>query len=72
MEKKVAHDLRAIARQFQICGGFQQAEPYGTGHINDTYCVSFNQAGAPARYARDYAILGASRTLHPKLLALAK
>ncbi|MCX6868798.1 MAG: hypothetical protein NTV46_21865 [Verrucomicrobia bacterium] len=31
------HDLRSIARQFQIHGGFQTAAPYGSGHINDTY-----------------------------------
>ena len=26
------------------------AAPYGSGHINDTYCVVFRQAGAPVRY----------------------
>ena len=44
------HDLRAIARQFQIYGEFLGAEPYGSGHINDTYRVVFDQAGLPARY----------------------
>jgi aminoglycoside phosphotransferase (APT) family kinase protein len=50
MGPKVAHDLRAVARQFQIAGDFQQGEPYGSGHINDTYCVWFQQAGARVRY----------------------
>ena len=39
-----------MARQFQIYGEFLGAEPYGTGHINDTYCAVFNQGGAPVRY----------------------
>ncbi len=44
------HDVRAIARQFHIYGDFQNAAPYGSGHINDTYCVSFEQAGCATRY----------------------
>jgi hypothetical protein len=44
------HDVRAVARQFQIHGEFSGAEPYGSGHINDTYCLAFNQGGAPVRY----------------------
>ena len=44
------HDVRAIARQFQIYGEFVDFAPYGTGHINDTYCATFDQAGARARY----------------------
>jgi len=47
---KPAHDVRAIARQFQIYGEFLGAIPYGTGHINDTYCATFDQAGTPTRY----------------------
>ena len=44
------HDVRAVARQFQICGEFLGAEPYGSGHINDTYCACYSQGGAPVRY----------------------
>jgi Phosphotransferase enzyme family len=40
----------AAARQFQIDGDFSSVTPYGTGHINDTYCAVFHQAGVPARY----------------------
>src|SRR5262245_54120581 len=43
-------DLRAIARTFTIHGEFLTASPYGNGHINDTYCAQFSQAGAPVRY----------------------
>ncbi len=43
-------DIRAIARRFQICGKFVAAEPYGSGHINDTYCANFDQGGTPVRY----------------------
>jgi aminoglycoside phosphotransferase (APT) family kinase protein len=44
------HDLRGLARQFQIFGEFLSAEPYGSGHINDTYCAVFDQAGTRVRY----------------------
>ena len=44
------HDVRAVARQFQIHGEFIEAAPYGSGHINDTYCVVFNQGGTRVRY----------------------
>jgi Ser/Thr protein kinase RdoA (MazF antagonist) len=47
---KLKHDVRAVARQFQIHGEFLEAAPYGSGHINDTYCVVFQQAGTPVRY----------------------
>jgi aminoglycoside phosphotransferase (APT) family kinase protein len=50
MDLKSRYDLRAIARRFQIYGEFLKAEPYGSGHINDTYCVVFDQAGTPLRY----------------------
>jgi hypothetical protein len=44
------HDVRAIAHQFQIHGEFISAGPYGSGHINDTYCAVFNQGGTAVRY----------------------
>ncbi len=44
------HDVRSVARHFQIYGGFLSAEPYGSGHINDTYCVVFDQGGVRVRY----------------------
>lgn len=47
---KRRHDVRSVAGEFQIYGEFISADPYGSGHINDTYCAVFNQGGAPVRY----------------------
>ncbi len=47
---KPKHDVRAVARHFYIAGEFLSAEPYGSGHINDTYCVVYNQGGTRVRY----------------------
>ena len=44
------HDLRAVARQFQIAGAFVFAERYGSGHINDTYRATYELQGAPVRF----------------------
>ncbi len=44
------HDVSAIACQFQIDGEFAGATTYGSGHINDSYCVTFHKAGVPVRY----------------------
>ena len=44
------HDVSAIACQFQIDGEFAGATTHGSGHINDSYCVTFHQAGMPMRY----------------------
>ena len=44
------HDIRAVARRFQIHGEFLRAAPYGSGHINDTYRATFDQGGARVRY----------------------
>ena len=44
------HDVRTVALHFQILGDFLSAGPYGSGHINDTYCVVFDQGGTHGRY----------------------
>jgi Ser/Thr protein kinase RdoA (MazF antagonist) len=44
------HDVRAVASEFQIAGKFLRAVPCSTGHINDSYCVSFLQADVNVRY----------------------
>lgn len=44
------HNVSAAARQFQFSGDFLSATPYGSGHINDSYCVVFHHAGVPVRY----------------------
>ena len=41
-------NVGAIVRQFQICGEFQGATPYGSGHINDTFRVTLQNAGVAA------------------------
>jgi aminoglycoside phosphotransferase (APT) family kinase protein len=49
--KRVAKfDLRAIGRAFMIHGDYVGGEPYGSGHINDTFAVVYNQAGEQIRY----------------------
>lgn len=44
------HDIPAIARNFDIFGEFVSYEPFGNGHINDTYAASYVQGGAVIRY----------------------
>ncbi len=41
------HDVSAVAREFQINGEYVVAAPYGSGHINDSYCATFDEAGSP-------------------------
>jgi Ser/Thr protein kinase RdoA (MazF antagonist) len=40
----------AVACQFEISGEFLEAIPYGSGHINDTYRVTFRENGSPHCY----------------------
>jgi Ser/Thr protein kinase RdoA (MazF antagonist) len=42
--------LRRVFEGFQVWGDFAKAEPYGSGHINDTYRVATNLAGTPVHY----------------------
>jgi hypothetical protein len=44
------HDLAEVVRHFAIEGEFLRAEPYGTGHINDTYASHWRTAGGAVRY----------------------
>ena len=37
--------VREAALQFQIEGEFLEAQPFGSGHINDTYRVMFQSGG---------------------------
>jgi hypothetical protein len=50
MSSSTKHDVQAITREFQLPGEFKSAAPYGTGHINDTYCAVFNEDGGQSRY----------------------
>jgi aminoglycoside phosphotransferase (APT) family kinase protein len=47
---KRSSDVRAVSGQFQIAGEFVSATPYGSGHINDTFCAVYRHAGGTARY----------------------
>ena len=40
-----AASIRAISALFDMRADFIHAHPHGSGHINDTYCATFDQAG---------------------------
>ena len=44
------HDLRHISSLFDMRADFVDAHPYGSGHINDTYCAWYDQAGLRVRF----------------------
>ena len=44
------HDLRAISALFQMRSDWVEAQAFGSGHINDTYCAWYDQAGRRVRY----------------------
>lgn len=44
------HDVKYISDQFCIYGDFLSAQPYGSGHINDTYATVVSQSGKQVRY----------------------
>ncbi|MCG8452955.1 MAG: aminoglycoside phosphotransferase family protein [Spirochaetales bacterium] len=43
-------DFKELIDSFAIYGDFQEALPYGNGHINQTYRVVCHQAGRPMAY----------------------
>ena len=50
MATSVSYDTRAIAAAFTLLGDFASAEPYGSGHINDTFALEMTQGGRRLRY----------------------
>jgi len=44
------HDIRPIAALFDMRADFIHSHAHGSGHINDTYCATFDQAGQRVRY----------------------
>lgn len=42
--------FRDVVQKFRAWGDFVEAAPYGSGHINDTFKVTFNMAGASVHY----------------------
>jgi hypothetical protein len=47
---KAEQGVGAAVRAFEINGQFVGAAPYGSGHINDTYCAVFQQRNTPVRF----------------------
>ncbi len=50
MELNGNQTARAAAQGFAIDGEFAGASPYGSGHINDSYCAVFQRNGTSSRY----------------------
>ena len=46
----MTHNLELVTRAFDFNGKFLTGAPYGSGHINDTYAVTVEEGGRPARY----------------------
>ncbi len=49
-DAKIKERFQKIVSAFDIYGDFLGGEPYGSGHINDTFLGRFNQAGETVRY----------------------
>ncbi len=49
-DPKFMHDLREISGCFEMRADFIEASSFGSGHINDTYCAWYNQAGSRVRF----------------------
>ena len=50
MVVSVEPNVNSVLNQFEIKGEFAAVAPYGSGHINDTYCATFLDAGRPRRF----------------------
>lgn len=50
MQAKPTHDFKAVTGSFALHGSFLEAAPYGSGHINDTFAVYYDQGGTKVRY----------------------
>jgi hypothetical protein len=46
----MSFDLHGLIKKFNIYGDLTDIKDYGSGHINDTYCAVFEQAGSQVRY----------------------
>ena len=42
--------IKSIADEFAFRGTLKKAEPYGDGHINDTYALVYENHGEQKRY----------------------
>lgn len=50
MSNNQSHDLAEVVSLFDMRADFVSGHPYGSGHINDTYCAYYDQAGIRVRY----------------------
>ena len=48
MVVNVEPNINSVLNQFEIRGDFAAVAPYGSGHINDTYCAAFSWMPAAA------------------------
>lgn len=48
--KHMKHNIAGIASHFELDGTFLAAEPYGSGHINDTYAVHVKTGDGEKRF----------------------
>jgi hypothetical protein len=46
----ITEEIPEVAGNFPLRGCLTAALPYGSGHINDTFAVTYDQAGTPVRY----------------------
>lgn len=44
------HNLKAVCSEFKVDGEYISGEPYGSGHINDTYAVNYENNEVSTRY----------------------
>lgn len=50
MSERTNLDFNEVASLFEMRGDLVNAYPYGSGHINDTFCAHYDQAGQRIRY----------------------
>lgn len=50
VSKNIIPDLGEVSTLFDMRADFVEGAPYGSGHINDTFCAIYDQAGSPIRY----------------------
>lgn len=48
------YDLKEIGSHFRIYGDFLYGTNYGSGHINDTFVATYNQAGTNVNYIHQH------------------
>jgi Ser/Thr protein kinase RdoA (MazF antagonist) len=65
-------DLREISTLFDLRSDFVHGESYGSGHINDTYCATYDQAGTRLRYILQRINTNVFRTPHELMENIAR